>query len=150
MQRKKVKKKSQNSRYQGFSYYICLMIEGSGSGSIPLTNGSGSGPKTFGSGGFGFGSGSATLQKRIFFILFFQVLRRWPSLALAPTQQGSVSVFFFYYSGSDSVRKNKKKNNLSPAVWGIRIRRIQVFLGLRDPDPLVRGTDPAPDPPLFS
>ncbi len=26
---------SQNSRNQGFSYYICLMIEGSGSGSIP-------------------------------------------------------------------------------------------------------------------
>jgi hypothetical protein len=42
---------SQNSRNQGFSNYICLMIEGSesgpragsGSGSIPLTNGSGSG-----------------------------------------------------------------------------------------------------------
>jgi hypothetical protein len=38
---------SQNSRNQGFSYYINLMIEGSGagsgSGSIPLTNGSGSG-----------------------------------------------------------------------------------------------------------
>ncbi len=39
---------SLNSRNQGFSYYICLMIEGSGSGSragsgIPLTNGSGSG-----------------------------------------------------------------------------------------------------------
>jgi hypothetical protein len=32
--------KSQNSRNQGFSYYFCLMIEGSGS--IPLTNGSGS------------------------------------------------------------------------------------------------------------
>jgi hypothetical protein len=28
------------------------------------------------------------------------------------------------------------------AVLGIRIRR---FLGLPDPDPLVRGTDPAPD-----
>ena len=42
---------SQNSRNQGFSYYICFMIEGSGSGSragsgsgsIPLTNGSGYG-----------------------------------------------------------------------------------------------------------
>ncbi len=42
-QRKKVQKKSQNSRNQGFSYYVCLLIEGSGSGSIPLTNGSGSG-----------------------------------------------------------------------------------------------------------
>ncbi len=44
-------KKSQNSRNQGFSYYFCMMIEGSGSGaragsgsgSIPLTSGSGSG-----------------------------------------------------------------------------------------------------------
>jgi hypothetical protein len=40
---------SQNSRNQGFSYYFCMMIEGSGSragsgsGSIPLTIGSGSG-----------------------------------------------------------------------------------------------------------
>ena len=33
------------------------------------------------------------------------------------------------------------------AVLGIRIR---MFLGLSDPDPLVRGTDPAPDPSLFS
>ncbi len=41
--RSKVIKKSQNSRNQGFSYYFCLMIEGSGSRSIPLTNGSVSG-----------------------------------------------------------------------------------------------------------
>ncbi len=34
--------RSQSSRNQGFSYYFCLMIEESGSGSIPLTNGSGS------------------------------------------------------------------------------------------------------------
>jgi hypothetical protein len=39
-QRLKVKKKSQSSRNQGFFYYFCLVIEGSGSGSIPLTNGS--------------------------------------------------------------------------------------------------------------
>ncbi len=32
-QKEKVQKKSQNSRDQGFSYYFCLMIEGSGSGS---------------------------------------------------------------------------------------------------------------------
>ncbi len=40
----KSQKMSQNNRNQGFSYYFCLMIEGSGSGSrsIPLTNGSGS------------------------------------------------------------------------------------------------------------
>ncbi len=36
----KSQKESQNSRNQGFSYYFCMMIEGSGS--IPLTNGSGS------------------------------------------------------------------------------------------------------------
>ncbi len=29
-------------------------------------------------------------------------------------------------------------------VLGIRIRRIRMFLGLPDPDPLVRGTDPDP------
>ncbi len=40
-QRKKVQKKSQNSRNQGVSYYFCLMIEGSGS--IPPTSGFGSG-----------------------------------------------------------------------------------------------------------
>jgi hypothetical protein len=35
---------SQNSRNEGFSYYFCLIIEGSGSGtgSVPRTNGSGS------------------------------------------------------------------------------------------------------------
>ncbi len=41
--------KSQSSRNQAFSYYFCLVIEGSGSGtgsgSIPLTNGSGSGSR---------------------------------------------------------------------------------------------------------
>ncbi len=39
----KSQKESQNSRKQGFSYYFCMMTEGSGSGSIPLINGSGSG-----------------------------------------------------------------------------------------------------------
>ncbi len=36
-------KKSQSSRNQSFSYYFCLVIEGSGSGSTPLSNGSASG-----------------------------------------------------------------------------------------------------------
>ncbi len=39
--RYKITKKSQNSRNQCFSYYFCLMIEGSWSGSVSLTNGSG-------------------------------------------------------------------------------------------------------------
>ncbi len=38
----KSQKESKNSRYQGFSYYFYMMIEGSGSGSIPLKSGSGS------------------------------------------------------------------------------------------------------------
>jgi hypothetical protein len=33
---KKVTKKSQNSRNQGFSYYFCWMMEGSGFGSATL------------------------------------------------------------------------------------------------------------------
>jgi hypothetical protein len=38
---------------------------------------------------------------------------------------------------------------LHKAVLGIRIRirRIRMFLGFSDPDPLVRGTDPDASPP---
>ncbi len=39
----KSQKESQNSRNQSFSYYFCMVAEGSGSGAIPLTNGTGSG-----------------------------------------------------------------------------------------------------------
>jgi hypothetical protein len=35
------------------------------------------------------------------------------------------------------------------AVLRIRIRRIHMFLGLPDPDPLVRGMDPDPDPSII-
>jgi hypothetical protein len=63
----KSQKESQNSRNQGFSYYFCMMIEGSGSragsGSIPLTSGSGSGSGRLKNMWIRFGSGSATLQK---------------------------------------------------------------------------------------
>jgi hypothetical protein len=36
-------------------------------------------------------------------------------------------------------------------LLGIRIRKIPMFLGLPDQDPLIRGTgpDPAPDPPII-
>ncbi len=54
----KSQKMSQNSRNQGFSYYICLMIEGSGSGRPKSKP---EGPKASGSGGSGFGS--ATLPE---------------------------------------------------------------------------------------
>ncbi len=35
------------------------------------------------------------------------------------------------------------------AVLRIRIHRIHMFLGLPDPDPLVRGMDPDPDPSII-
>ncbi len=38
------------------------------------------------------------------------------------------------------------KISLFAAVLGIRIRRIRMFLGLPDPDPLVGGTGMDPDP----
>jgi hypothetical protein len=41
------------------------------------------------------------------------------------------------------------KNQVFLPVLGIRIRRIRMVLDLQDPDPLVRDTDPAPDPSLF-
>jgi hypothetical protein len=62
----KIMKKSQNWRNQGFSYYFCLMMEGSGVGpgaeSVLVTNGSGCGsgkPKNIRS---WCESGSATLE----------------------------------------------------------------------------------------
>jgi hypothetical protein len=42
-----------------------------------------------------------------------------------------------------------RKNSIwFESVLRIRIHRIHVFLGLLDPDPLVRGLDPDPDPAL--
>ncbi len=44
--------------------------------------------------------------------------------------------------------------NFVKAVLGIRVRsripKFRMFLGLADPDPLVRGTDLDPDPSFFS
>ncbi len=57
---KKIIKKSQNSRNRCFSYYFCLMMEGSGSGSIFISLTHGSGRPSYGSGS-GWGSRSATL-----------------------------------------------------------------------------------------
>ncbi len=75
-QRKKVIRKSQKvPGNQGFSYYFSLMIEGSRSGSAPLTNGSGSGsvPLTNRSEPLTNGSESATLL--IILVTFIAVLR---------------------------------------------------------------------------
>jgi hypothetical protein len=46
--------------------------------------------------------------------------------------------------GELNQREGKRGNR--GAVLGIRIRRIRMFLGLPETDPLVRGTDPDPDP----
>ncbi len=51
------------------------------------------------------------------------------------------------------MRKVEKKTSLKPSASVADpnpdpINRIHVFLGLQDPDPLVRGMDPDPDPAL--
>jgi hypothetical protein len=55
---------------------------------------------------------------------------------------------FFYLTTFEKLLKSKKR--FLKTVLGIRLLRIPKFLGLRDPDPLVRGRDPdpAPDPSL--
>ncbi len=76
----KVIKKSQNSRNQCFSYYFCLMVEGSGarSGSISLTNGS------------GFGSGR---PRNIW------ILRIWIRIRISNTAYRYLVTSFCYGSG---------------------------------------------------
>ncbi len=62
----------------------------------------------------------------------------------------------------DNPRKRRKFSNIDNvgtlkmcdhiylyAVLRIRIHRIHMFLGLQDPDPLVRGMDPDPDPSII-
>ncbi len=52
--------------------------------------------------------------------------------------------------GSDSEQQSDiVLAQLSQAVLRIRIHRIHIFLGLRDPDRLVRGLDPDPDPSII-
>jgi hypothetical protein len=57
----------------------------------------------------------------------------------------------FFHHQAKIVRKIlSSKNDINVPVFRIRnriqIRRIRMFLGLPDPDPLVIGTDPHPDP----
>jgi hypothetical protein len=42
-----------------------------------------------------------------------------------------------------------KNKLISVAVLRIRVRRIHMFLGILDPDPLVRGSDPDPAPSII-
>jgi hypothetical protein len=62
-------------------------------------------------------------------ILFFVYAARWPVFDLYARLFADLLVFF-----------------------AVLVVRIRMFLGLSDPDPLVRGTDPypTPDPSLFS
>ncbi len=54
-------------------------------------------------------------------------------------------------SGSDLFDKNFEQFLILSlkAVFRIRIHRIHMFSGLPDPDPLVRGMDPDPDPSII-
>jgi hypothetical protein len=69
------------------------------------------------------------LQKNLFFVGFFKV-------------------------NDENMDSNPYQNVMDPQHWKpvlrIRIHRIHVFLGLQDTDPdtLVRGMDPDPDPAL--
>ncbi len=46
-------------------------------------------------------------------------------------------------------RRHEDREKSFEPVFRIRIHRIHMFLGLLDPDPLVRGMDPDPDPSIF-
>jgi hypothetical protein len=125
------------------------MIEGSGSGSIPLTSGSGSGsgsipltsgsgsgrPKTCGSGG----SGSATLH--------FTDRDPDPVPLIFVADPSSFLVTSNVNFSQMFLKDHQNRHSYPKTVLGIHIR---ILLGLPDPDPLVSGIDPALDPSLFS
>jgi hypothetical protein len=62
----------------------------------------------------------------------------------------SISCIILGQDGYGDRNKRKWRKDTQKAVlWiQIRINRIHMFLGLPDPDPLVRGMDPDPDPAL--
>jgi hypothetical protein len=66
-----------------------------------------------------------------------------------------ITLAYIYYHGiiDHSGITFKVSHSISPTkpVLRIRIRihRIHVLLGLLDPDPLVRGVDPDPDPSMI-
>jgi hypothetical protein len=69
-------------------------------------------------------------------------------LCCAASLHGAAGGLLLAHERTDHVGTCADASGLSCAVFRIRIHRIHVFLGLPDPDPLVRGMDPDPDPAL--
>ncbi len=91
----KVIKKSLNSSNLVFSCNFCLMIEGSGSESLPLFNGSGSRSRSLKTNGsYGSGFGSATLKRIVmcYAPILFKLFKLWSEKRKAPQKRTS----FFY------------------------------------------------------
>jgi hypothetical protein len=85
---------------------------------------------------------------------------KWPLSAELRIRIRRIHVFRPPGSGSISQRngsgtKTYLGRDLEPKKWPLsavlrnQIRRIYMFLGLPDPDPLVRDTDQAPDPSII-
>ncbi len=108
------------SRNQGFSYYFCMMIEGSGSNSyLWLVDPDLDGPETCGSGGFGSRSGSATLNHQ-----WGRKLEGWAKTAAGlagwrrVTQQGVI-----LYVMDGQCRLPLRTTPLAP-VWGCLLLNV--------------------------
>ncbi len=88
---------SQNHRNQGFTYYICLMIEGS----VPRTNGSGSGrPQTYGSNGSESAtlSGTTVIFDGMYLVFKMPELRFYIFLMLLFGQYIRILIFFYIFN----------------------------------------------------
>jgi hypothetical protein len=68
-----------------------------------------------------------------------------------PQQNKAIDQAFWAGEQSLKITSGRRKYNIqvSHHVFSQRERRIRMFLGLLDPDPLVRGTDPDPDPSII-
>ncbi len=103
----KNQKESQNSRNQGFSYYFCMLIEGSRS--IPLTNGSGSGkPKS----------------------MWTRWIRIRNTALKGPKHEILVAEFF---PQSNPSRKDLKVNQKIKNYFGLCLRFAILFFGAYEP-----------------
>jgi hypothetical protein len=70
-------------------------------------------------------------------------------LKALPTLRKPDNTNLIIFFSDDKHFNQDQKTNSQAVLWiRIRIRRIHMFLGLPDPDPLVRGMDPDPAPDL--